>query len=93
MTKKEQATYLKKFNKQLKNLRKINKHKTNSLSNKQLDQLAEYAVDMLTGTRRLASFRYLIYDILKPGVGYGDGMYLGLLDFNNLLCDLYGRAK
>jgi type IV secretory pathway VirB4 component len=86
MTKKEYA-------KRLKKLKEINSRNTKSLNKKQPNQLAEYAIDMLTGTQPMASYRYLIYDILKPEVGYADGMYLGLLDFNNLLCDLYGRAK
>jgi hypothetical protein len=73
-------------------LKKINSTVTESLSETQLNQLAKYTYDVLT-TGRIGSFRYLIYDILKPSVAYGDGMYLGLLDFNNMLCDLAGRIK
>lgn len=74
-------------------LKLINSRSTESLSEEQLNQLAKYASDVLLGKCQMGSFRYLIYNVLKPEVAYGDGMYLGLLDFNNMLCDLHGRAK
>ena len=75
----------------VKRIQKINEKATETLSEKQLDLLAKYAYDVLT-TGRVGSFRWLIYDVLRPPVGYGDGMYLGLLDFNNQLVDLAGRV-
>jgi hypothetical protein len=73
-------------------LKRINSKKTSKLNEKQLNQLAKYVHDVIT-TGRTGSYRYLIYDVLKPPVAYADGMYLGLLEFNNMLGDLAGRYK
>jgi hypothetical protein len=76
----------------LKKIKETNQRSTKSLSKKHLNQLARYTYTALT-TGKIGSFRYLIYDVLKPAIGYGDGMYLGLLDFNNMIVDLAGRIK
>lgn len=59
-----------------------------SLSTEQVKSLLEYIEKSINGGQ-LVSYRYLIYNILKFKHGeYGDGIYMGLLDFNNLLHEL-----
>lgn len=62
------------------------------LSEEHLNQLAQYTYDVLT-TGKIGTFRHLIYTVMKPPINYVDGMYLGLLDYNNMLVDLAGRVK
>ena len=80
------------YKKLIQAIAKTNRTKTDSLSEKQLNQLAKYTYKALT-TGEVGSFRHLIYTVLKPAVAYSDGMFLGLLDFNNQLCGLAGRIK
>lgn len=91
-TKREMERFKKDHQYMMRKLKKVNGRSTEKLSNRQLNQLAKYTYECLT-TGRHGTFRWLIYDVLNPAVGYCDGMYLGLLNFNNVLCDIAGRMK
>lgn len=82
----------KEMKKDIERVKKINSISTEKLSKRQLKQLAKYTLEAIT-TGRVGTFRWLIYDVLKPAVGYADGMHLGLLEFNNTLVDLAGILK
>lgn len=58
------------------------------LTKEQVISLAKYIQEAIdTNGESCGTYRYLIYTVLE-GVGYADGMYMGLLDLNNKLVDL-----